>query len=353
MEEPKRVYQVWKGKNKFFFGGRLMFGPDVGSLIFTLLLILAPVFVFCALVATKLLHELHSYNAGYAILFLVIFLTIYVLILLFLTSARDPGVVPRSTNPPSEEFGGYESSASVEVGGKLSENLQFPRSKEVFVNGVPVRVKYCETCMVYRPPRCSHCSICDNCVERFDHHCPWVGQCIGKRNYRTFFLFVSSSALLCITVFSMSALHMKLLINKHATILKAIKESPASLVLIAYCFVLLWFIGGLTFFHLYLICSNQTTYENFRRRGGSRVVNAFDRGCTNNFVEIFCGKTEPSRIKLRSYAHQVVANFAYVSEKNGTVEDRRANVEEGVDIGNDILKISQRRDSVRAGEQIR
>lgn len=99
--------------------------------------------------------------------------------LLLLTSARDPGIVPRNLHPPEEEFQ-YESSASVDASGRPTPSLQLPRTKEVFVNGLPIRVKYCDTCMLYRPPRCSHCSICDNCVERFDHHCPWVGQCIGK-----------------------------------------------------------------------------------------------------------------------------------------------------------------------------
>jgi len=101
-----------------------------------------------------------------------------VLILLFLTSSRDPGVIPRNLHPPEEEFR-YDSSVSVDIGGRQTPSLQFPRTKEVMVNGHPVRVKYCDTCMLYRPPRCSHCSICNNCVERFDHHCPWVGQCIG------------------------------------------------------------------------------------------------------------------------------------------------------------------------------
>jgi palmitoyltransferase ZDHHC9/14/18 len=98
-----------------------------------------------------------------------------VLVLLLITSAQDPGIVPRAAHPPEDEFS-YGNALS----GGTPGRLQFPRVKEVMVNGMPVKVKYCDTCMIYRPPRCSHCSICNNCVERFDHHCPWVGQCIGQ-----------------------------------------------------------------------------------------------------------------------------------------------------------------------------
>ena len=97
------------------------------------------------------------------------------MVILLLTSGRDPGIVPRSARPPEPEA--YEGSPVIEPG--QTPQLRLRRIKDVYVNGVVVKVKYCDTCMLYRPPRCSHCSICNNCVERFDHHCPWVGQCIG------------------------------------------------------------------------------------------------------------------------------------------------------------------------------
>nr|AQY17495.1 putative protein S-acyltransferase 8 [Liriodendron chinense] len=350
----KRVYQVWKGSNRFIFCGRLIFGPDARSLLITISLILVPIVVFCVLVAGNLLHRFPAYYAGYAILVVAIVFTIYVLMLLLATSARDPGIIPRASHPPEEEFC-FDSSA--DVGGRQTPSLQFPRTKEVMVNGMPVKIKYCDTCMLYRPPRCSHCSICNNCVERFDHHCPWVGQCIGQRNYRYFFLFVTSSTVLCIYVFSMSALYIKILMDRHhSTVWRAMKESPASVVLMAYCFISLWFVGGLTGFHLYLIGTNQTTYENFRYRADNRV-NVYNRGCLRNFLEVFCSRTKPSRNNFRAYVQEEaprppMARAREMDADDSAVADPRPKVEDDLEIGGDLLKISQRHNFEEVNEEI-
>ena len=49
---------------------------------------------------------------------------------------------------------------------------------------------YCPKCLIKINYRTKHCLICEKCVDEFDHHCFWVGNCIGKNNFSLFFVFL-------------------------------------------------------------------------------------------------------------------------------------------------------------------
>jgi hypothetical protein len=66
----------------------------------------------------------------------------------------------------------------------------------------------CPDCQVLRTPRSKHCAICNRCVARFDHHCPWINTCVGIHNHNVFLVFIFTLLLIlaCITASSIYTL---------------------------------------------------------------------------------------------------------------------------------------------------
>ena len=84
-----------------------------------------------------------------------------VFLLYFILSFSDPGRMVRQ----------YKDLLSIVESGEEVEN-------------------FCPYCLVRKTYRSLHCLICQKCVDDFDHHCFWVGNCIGKNNYTLFFIFL-------------------------------------------------------------------------------------------------------------------------------------------------------------------
>jgi DHHC palmitoyltransferase len=59
------------------------------------------------------------------------------------------------------------------------------------------RARFCQKCSYAKPDRTHHCSICRRCILKMDHHCPWLGNCIGFGNYKAFVLFLVYLSTFC------------------------------------------------------------------------------------------------------------------------------------------------------------
>ncbi|NWR54158.1 ZDHC9 Palmitoyltransferase, partial [Bucorvus abyssinicus] len=313
MVARKKVVRKWEklpGRNTFCCDGRIMMARQKGIFYLTLFLILGTCALFFAFECRYLAVQLSPAIPVFAaVLFLFAMAT------LLRTSFSDPGVIPRAL-PDEAAFIEMEIEAT---NGTVPQGQRPPpRIKNFQINNQIVKLKYCYTCKIFRPPRASHCSICDNCVERFDHHCPWVGNCVGKRNYRYFYLFILSLSLLTIYIFTFNIVYIALKSLKIG-FLNTLKETPGtypsaglSLTLLTVlevliCFFTLWSVVGLTGFHTFLVALNQTTNEDIKGSwtGKNRVQNPYSHGnIVKNCCEVLCGPLPPSVLDRRGILQQ-------------------------------------------------
>lgn len=319
MPHVQRKWEVFPGRNKFCCNGRLMMARQTGIFYFTVALIFVTSGLFfgfdCPYLAVNITPAIPAVGA---VLFLFVTCT------LFRTSFSDPGVIPRAS---VDEAADIEKQIEVVPNGSNSPTYRPPpRTKEIILKGQSIKLKYCFTCKIFRPPRASHCSLCDNCVDRFDHHCPWVGNCVGRRNYRYFYLFIVSLSFLCVFIFACVITHLILIVNEKEsnTFLDAIKQSPASVIEGVVCFFSVWSILGLAGFHTYLTTSNQTTNEDikgsFSSRRGQDNFNPFSKGsiCLN-CCSVLCGPIPPSLIDRRGFVTPDITNDVKELKTYGTV----------------------------------
>jgi hypothetical protein len=118
--------------------------------------------------------------------------------------------------------------------------------------------RHCKWCGKYKPDRCHHCRVCQTCILKMDHHCPWIYNCVGFYNYKYFFLLLFYTVLaLHLIVWSMAESVIRC-IDEPATpfltmFLTFFGETLAGFLAI---FVTIFFC-----FHIWLICKAMTTIE--------------------------------------------------------------------------------------------
>lgn len=157
----------------------------------------------------------------------------------------------------------------------------------------------CKKCLSVKPERTHHCSVCNRCILKMDHHCPWLSNCVGFYNYKFFILFLFYGSLYILFQFGTI---LQILINQFTLKENILVTNYKKLWLIQLfiTFVLGFTICVFFFTHFYqVLLGNETTLEQLdrerikeRNRKSKGIIeeipkNIYNVGWKNNFIQVF------------------------------------------------------------------
>ena len=272
-------YKFWTGANYFPLKAKIIEGPQsFKPTLMTGTAITIGTLLFLIFESEFLADEITVF-----IPILISLLYLIIIINLIVASFCDPGII-RKFN-------------IINKNNKEEKNNQKIIGR-IFQLGHILSYKYCYTCGIIRPNRSTHCSECNNCVERLDHHCPWMGNCAGKRNYFYFFIFLVLLNIFQILIIIFCIVHIAQKIKDNSDLNSQLPPSEKkehltsfsfcevimSLYLIIYCIFFMFFTAPLIIYHINLILINTTTKEKLRH--AFYHGNPFSRSKWQNFKNV-------------------------------------------------------------------
>uniref|UniRef100_A0A8C1T7X2 Palmitoyltransferase n=1 Tax=Cyprinus carpio TaxID=7962 RepID=A0A8C1T7X2_CYPCA len=182
--------------------------------------------------------------------------------LFYMCCSRDPGTLTKANHTAQLKVYKYD--------------------EKLFHQGVR-----CSTCQLLKPARSKHCRVCGRCVQRFDHHCVWVNNCIGAQNTRFFLLYLLS---VCAMAGDIAVLTADMLLKAvlrtgllHAHYIDEQGEQqragpifiiqhlfltfPRIVFMLGFLVFVFFLLAGYFMFHMYLALINQTSNEWFKGKG--------------------------------------------------------------------------------------
>ena len=193
-------------------------------------------------------HHQAKIEAGILLSVLTFFMTMYC-ISFYKASQTGPGSVPNA-----EDWKLSKSRHPAD-----SPNAQFMIERKQTTG----EVRTCSRCSKLKPDRSHHCRLCDTCVLKMDHHCPWIANCVGYFNYKYFFLMVTYGMLgLWIFVGTFWETVLITQRNDESSYLEIMFVTSVY----AIVNVLNFAVTGFWIFHLYLISQAHTTIEFCEKR---------------------------------------------------------------------------------------